>query len=33
MLRAKAPPMVVENAAQMAIEHLQGLQAEATTES
>jgi hypothetical protein len=33
MLRAKAPPMVVENAAQMAIEHLEGLLAEATTQS
>jgi TetR/AcrR family transcriptional repressor of nem operon len=31
MLRAKAPPMVIENAAQMAIEHLEGLRAEATT--
>jgi TetR/AcrR family transcriptional repressor of nem operon len=33
MLRAKAPPMVVENAAQIAIEHLKGLRAEATTSS
>jgi TetR/AcrR family transcriptional repressor of nem operon len=31
MLRAKAPPMVIENAAQMAVEHLEGLRAEATT--
>ena len=31
MLRAKAPLRVVENAAQMAIEHLEGLRAEATT--
>jgi TetR/AcrR family transcriptional repressor of nem operon len=31
MLRAQAPPLVVENAAQSAIEHLEGLCAEATT--
>jgi TetR/AcrR family transcriptional repressor of nem operon len=33
LLRAKAPPMVIENAAQMAIEHLEGLSDEAITQS
>ena len=31
MLRAKAPPKVIESAAQVAIEHLEALRAEATT--
>jgi hypothetical protein len=30
MIRAKAPPLFVENAAKMAIEHLEGLRAEGT---